>query len=199
MSFADVRLPEEVEQGANGGPGFKTTIIILGNGTEQRNQDWQEARGKWDVSYGVQNKEDYDLTLQFFYARRGRLTGFRFKDWSDFEVTDQLLGLGDGANLDFQLIRIYSAASGPYTRVITRPVASTIVVRVNDVVNTNWTLQSGGIIRFNMGFAPAVSAEVNADFEFDVPVRFDTDQFTLVLEPSTAAAIGNLPLLEILE
>lgn len=197
-AFDDVRLPDDVEAGAQGGPGFRTTIIIMGNGTEQRNQDWVKARGRWNVAYGIQTKADYVGTLGFFYARRGRLTGFRFKDWSDFEGTNELIGLGDGVNVDFQLIKVYSLLAGPYTRLITRPITGTVSVTKNDVVvlPADYTVDyDTGIITFDT--PPATDVEVHATFEFDVPVRFDTDEFSLTLEATLAGAIGQLPILEI--
>jgi uncharacterized protein (TIGR02217 family) len=206
--FDNVRLPEEVEQGAQGGPEFKTTIVAIGNGTEQRNIDWSEAKASWDVSYGVDSPEFYRTVRAFFLARRGKATGFRFKDWSDFEATDELLGLGtsttgsDG-NATFQVIKTYTSGSASYVRVITRLVASTLVVRVNDVLKTegvHYTADDDtGIITFLNPHRPTTGQEVNADYEFDVPVRFDTDKFTLTMEVSLAAAIGSLPILELRE
>ena len=52
----------------------------------------------------------------FFEARRGRLYGFRFRDFVDFRscapgdtpsASDQPLGEGDGARTSFQLVKFY--------------------------------------------------------------------------------------------
>ena len=96
MAFHDVRLPVDVERGALGGPGFKTTVTPLGSGKEQRNIDWARTRAEFDIGYGLMDQDSVLLeatidTLQaFFYAREGKAHTFRFKDWSDFKIGDYL-------------------------------------------------------------------------------------------------------------
>ncbi len=53
--FHEVRMPIDVERGAVGGPGFKTRVLPLESGFEQRNIDWSDTRGEWDLSYGLMN------------------------------------------------------------------------------------------------------------------------------------------------
>ena len=93
MGFDEVRLPTNIEIGAQGGPQFNTTIIALSSGFEKRNINWADSKGTWDIGYSIRYKEDLDIVIQFFYARRGRANGFRFKDWSDFELPQQLIGI----------------------------------------------------------------------------------------------------------
>src|SRR5262245_16867263 len=107
-AFDEIRLPEDVERGAQGGPQFKTNIMTLGSGFEKRNQEWADTQGEWDLSYGISTKDDLKTLIAFFYARRGRARGFRFKDWSDFELERQAIGIGDGANADFQIYKRYT-------------------------------------------------------------------------------------------
>ena len=199
MAFDDTRLPVDIEQGATGGPSFLTSVIGMSSGQEQRNVDWSEARGTWEIGYGIQSKSDFQAALAFFYARRGRGRGFRFKDWSDFELTAEIVGYGDASNRDFQIIKTYSASSNPYIRRITRPVASTIVVTVDDVESAVWTLQTGGVVRFNAGSAPGLAAVVKVTCEFDVPVRFDTDAFSITMAHFLAGEIPSLSIVELRE
>lgn len=197
-AFDDVRLPIEVERGATGGPGFMTSIITMSSGNEQRNQDWIEARGVWNIAYGTDERSYFQEILSFFYARRGRARGFRFRDWSDYEI-DYAIGTGDGNEQDFQIVKIYEGAGPhPYVRVITRPVASTVRVFLNDVEQmSGWTLQPGGIIRFAV--APADTVEVSVMCDFDVPVRFDVDNLNINLEWQGAGAVETVQLVELRE
>jgi uncharacterized protein (TIGR02217 family) len=196
MAFHDVRLPDEVEQGATGGPAFQTTIIPLTNGGEQRNQDWEEVRHEWELSYGVQDKQDFDVVRSFFFARRGRSNTFRFKDWSDFELVDEVQGIGDGVNRNFQLIKVYEdGGPSPYFRRITRPVGI-VVFKVNGVAVGK---VDNGLGLYTLAVAPADGAVVTATCEFDMCVRFDTDKFALQLSQATAGAIGSLPVIEVRE
>lgn len=198
--FHDVRLQEDVEQGARGGPGFKTTIIGVGSGNEQRNKEWQLARARWDISYGITGGAQFGGVLAFFYARNGRAYGFRFKDWSDYSVTGQVLGDGDGSNTDFQLIKTYGDVANTYIRVITRPVSGTLTVYVDAVEQTegvDYTLGSRGVVQFSS--PPPMGDEVTADFEFDVPVRFDVDELELDVTRSDTASYRSIEIIEIRE
>ncbi len=197
MAFHDVRLPEQVEQGASGGPSFYTTVNAMASGNEQRNINWEEARADWELSYGIQGYEDFDEVRQFFYARRGQAHYFRFKDWGDYQLSVEAIGVGDGANKQFQITKTYEPSGpNPYVRNITRPVADTLVAFV-DGVETSCTLNALGVITFVA--APGVGAVVAVSCDFDVPVRFNTDKFSLQLSTPTAAAIGSLPILEVRE
>ena len=40
MAFHDVRFPERIALGAEGGPAFSTTIIASSGGHEQRQANW---------------------------------------------------------------------------------------------------------------------------------------------------------------
>lgn len=201
--FHDVRLREDVERGARGGPRFKTTVVEMGSGFEQRNQDWQFARAEYDISYGIMDHDTYSEVVEFFNARRGRAFGFRFKDWSDYEAEDVLIGTGDGSTVEFQLIKAYSDAASTYNRTITRPVNGTLTITVDGVTQTegagdDYTVDySTGVVTFNS--APAVGLEVRATFEFDVPVRFDVDHLDLDVVWYDAASIPELVLREIRE
>lgn len=197
MTFHDIQLPDDVEQGATGGPEFQTSILPMSSGTEQRNVNWQEVRHSYQLSYGIQNAEDFAVCRSFFFARRGKAHTFRFKDWGDFFAVDEVQGIGDAVNTSFQLIKTYETAGPlPYIRRITRPVAATVVFKVNNVV-TSASANPLGI--YTISPAPALDAVVTASFEFDVPVRFDTDKFDLVLTQADAGAIGSLPVIEVRE
>src|SRR4051812_21365480 len=84
--FHEVRLSDELSSGATGGPGFHTTILTLASGFEQRNIDWSKTRATYDISLEGLEDAQIDALLAFWYARRGRAYGFRFKDWLDFRL-----------------------------------------------------------------------------------------------------------------
>jgi uncharacterized protein (TIGR02217 family) len=80
--FHEVRFPDNIAYGATGGPEFATTLVVTGAGHEQRNVNWAEARGRWDVRSGLKKQAQIDELIAFFRARRGKAYGFRFKDWT---------------------------------------------------------------------------------------------------------------------
>lgn len=198
MSFHDVQLPEHIERGAQGGPTFSTRVVTLKNGIEYRNADWARARHRWDLGYGIQELADLQEVLEFFYARQGRLHSFRFKDWSDYLATDQLIGVGNGSQNEFQLVRVYSSGPSQYTRTVTKPVAGTVTVKGDGlplaVIGTD-TLT--GIV--TLAGAPPLGIQITASFEFDIPVRFDVDSIPINIQTFNAGTITSLPVIEVLE
>jgi uncharacterized protein (TIGR02217 family) len=192
----DVRLPEEIERGAQGGPGFKTSIVTLASGAEQRNQDWQIARSRWDIGYGIRKRSDLQAVLNFFYARRGKLRAFRFRDWLDFSIDGEPVGEGTTATRR-QLVKKYSDTEGinDYTRVITLPVAETLKVYVDNLALDpgDFTLLPNGVLLFEED----PGENVKASFEFDVPVRFDIDELPVTLNTYTEGAISGIGIVEV--
>lgn len=196
MAFHDTRMPVDIERGARGGPMFKTTVIEMSSGQEQRNIDWSLVRHYFDAAYGVMNREDYEAVRTFFYNRRGRAHTFRFRDWSDYQLDDELIGIGDGVQDEFQITKTYSGELD-YVRNITRPDQSTLIVKVNGIATVNYALLAGGSIDFS--FVPALSDLITVTANFDIPMRFDTDKFELIMEWSEAGATGSLPIIEVRE
>lgn len=196
------RFPDGISYGSSGGPGFKTHIFDGHTGIEQRSQIWSIARGRWDVSHGIKDKEDMDVLRAFFYNVRGRAIGFRFKDWGDYEMIDEQIGVGDGTTRVFDFIKTYTGGN-PYVRRIFKPVAGTVVVKVNDVVvNTGFTVSTTlGRVTFNDNplNIPPDTHTVKVTCEFDVPVRFDTDQMVASHDGWLAESWGSIPIVELLE
>jgi uncharacterized protein (TIGR02217 family) len=199
MAFDNVRLNVHVESGAKGGPGFKTTVIAQASGKEQRNAEWLFERGAWDLSYGIMSKTDYREITDFFRSRRGMHRGFRFKDWTDYEAVDEVIGTGDGATLSFKLVKDY----GYYKKRITRPITGTVSVKINGTPKaTGWTVNTAtGVITFtnNETHRPAVGEIITASFSFDLPVRFDIDRLDTRVIWEGAGSIPNIPIVELLE
>lgn len=178
VNFAEVRLDLGIDYGAVGGPRYKTTAITEGNGADQRNINWSQPLGRWQIGRGEDNpldSEDLDYLQGFFLDRDGPEQGFRFKDWSDFKAKNQLLGTGNGVKTQFQLRKTYTAAGYSVNRPITKPVANTIQVYLGGVLQpSGWTLNlTNGLLTFTV--PPAEGVEVRANFEFDVPVRLEGD------------------------
>lgn len=199
MAFHDVRLPEEIEQGAQGGPGFKTSIIQLATGFEKRNIDWSLARSRWDIGYAVRKKADYELILAFFYARQGRAHSFRFRDWSDFTIgpAPQEFGIGDASTTVFQVEKRYVSGSTTFGREVTKLVDGTVRVFLDGVEQTSGytTNLLTGEITFSV--APGGSVSIGAICEFDLAMRFDIDELSLDLQFIEDGAFPSIPIIEV--
>ena len=206
MAFHEVRFPDNIARGARGGPERRTQIVELASGDEERNASWANSRRRYDVAYGIRRADDLAAVVAFFEARNGRLHGFRFKDWADYKSglpsqapgpQDQLIGEGDGATTVFQLVKRYSSGSQSWTRVITKPVVETVRIALDGAEQASgWSLDvTTGLVSFDA--APASGVAVTAGFEFDVPVRFDSDTLDVTLDLERLGSITSIPLLEI--
>ena len=177
MAFIEVRFPTDIAFGSAGGPEYSTDIVITQSGYEQRNANWSQARARYNVAQGVKTQAQLDALIAFFRTRKGRADGFRFKDWTDFQATAQAIGTGNGATTVFQLKKSYLSGSVTETRTITKPVAGSVSIYLDGVLQNgaDYTVNTtNGQITFDS--APENDVEVTADFQFDVPVRFDTDR-----------------------
>jgi uncharacterized protein (TIGR02217 family) len=126
MSFINVEFPACIAMGAVGGPGWFTSVAANQGGYEQRNQVWSYAKQDYDISTAVRSADEYRLVLEHFNEMRGRLNSFPFKDFLDFEVSEEdgvLVYVSPGV---FQLAKQYGVVN-PYLRKITRPLASAIL------------------------------------------------------------------------
>lgn len=205
MSFHDIRFPTTIAFQSSGGPERKTEIVTLGSGFEERNAVWAHSRRRYDVGYGVKTLNDLHLVIAFFEARLGRLHGFRFKDFADFKScppqnaispTDQPLGTGDGTTKTFALTKTYASGPASWSRQITKPVAGTARAAINGTETTAFTLDAiSGLLTFTA--APTNGATLTAGFEFDTPVRFDTDRLSVNLSHFASGEIPSIPLVEL--
>ncbi len=123
-SFHEVRFPVLVSYGANGGPKFNTTVLTLSSGYEKRNINWSQVRGEYDVAFGIKTEEEMNAVREFFYARRGKAYGFRYKDWTDFNLERQSIGMTDGETDTYQVYKRYTSAGINYDRNIQKVVSN---------------------------------------------------------------------------
>lgn len=197
MSFVETRFPEDIAYGSTGGPSYSTDVVMAVSGHEQRNVNWANARARYNVAHGVKNQAQLDSLLAFFRARKGRAYGFRFKDWSDYKAMNAVLGTGDGIATQFQLVKNYISGGEQEVRVIRKPVADTVKVYVDSVLQTMGVNVDASTGVITLDVAPASGVVITADFEFDVPVRFDTDSLSARLDNYGAYSWNDIALVEL--
>ena len=210
-AFHEVRLPSRLAFGSTGGVERRTEVTTLASGHERRSSPWMHGRRRWLIGGGVRSLDDLAELTAFFEARRGRLYGFRFKDFADWKscapsgtpaATDQPIGVGTGALKAFQLSKGYgdpgSSPGQAYRREIRKPVAGSVLVAVGGAALGAGAFSvdgASGVV--TLAAAPAAGAAVTAGFAFDVPVRFDTDRLDVTLESFEAGRIVPAPLVEV--
>jgi uncharacterized protein (TIGR02217 family) len=198
MAFHNVRFPLDISLGSRGGPERATDIVTLSSGREERNQRWARSRRRYNAGYGVKSRADMQAVLAFFEERRGRFHAFRWRDALDHSSHGtQPIGTGDGETLSFQLVKKYGADFDPYLRPVTKPVPETVTVLADGEEIAVTVDGLTGIVTCEV--APGAGAVLTASFEFDVPVRFDTDRLDIELSSFDAADIPHIPVIEVLE
>lgn len=200
MSFHEVRLPARLAFGSSGGVERRTEVVTLASGYERRSSPWTQGRRRYLIGANLRSLDDMAALTAFFEARRGRLYGFRFRDFADFkscapsgtpEATDQVIGIGDGVRRTFELSKSY----GEVRRPIRKPVEGSVMAAVNGLAVEAAVDVATGVV--TLAAAPAKEAVVSAGFLFDTPVRFDADRIEASLESFDAGRMAAVPLIEI--
>lgn len=205
-AFHEVSLPLAFALGASGGPERRVDIVALASGREVRNTPWAHGRRRYDIGGAVRTLDDLHTLTAFFEARRGMLYGFRFRDPFDCKSCapsrtptpmDQVIGAGDGATNTFQLSKLYGADDAAYARAIAKPVADSVLIAVDGVLQTSGVSidATTGVVTFAV--APASDAVISAGFSFDTPVRFDVDALDVSMDAFGAGRALSVRLIEV--
>lgn len=178
MTFLNIRFPDDVRYGFTGGPVYNTETA-RGKTPDQDIHRSRRDAPVYEYATDLQRfGEDLELLLAFFRITRGSLHSFRFKDWIDYSAVDQPIGTGDGVETQFQLVKTYTSGSQSDTRIINKPVAGTVSIKLNGTPSSAWTLdEDTGIVTFTA--APLAAVAITASFEFDVQVRFAQDSLAV--------------------
>ncbi|MEP5730943.1 MAG: DUF2460 domain-containing protein [Sulfitobacter sp.] len=208
MTFHEVRFPPTLSFGAIGGPQRRTDVVTLANGFEERNTPWAHSRRTYDAGAGMRSLDDLQAVIGFFEARLGQMHAFRWKDWADFKsgsaavapaFGDQTIGYGDGVTTTYQVVKTYWSGAQFYRRPIKKPVAGSVKVGVEQdelQEGLDYAVDSAtGLITFSN--APDPNMEIFAGYEFDVPVRFDTDRILASVESFQAGQVPSVPVIEV--
>ena len=186
----------------------RNEVVTLSNVFEERNTPWAHSRRRYDAGVGMRSHDDIALLTAFFEARCGQLHGFRWKDWSDYkscapsgtpEFRDQRIGTGDGLTRVFPRSKTYTSGSHGYLRSIVKPVEGTVLVGIStdeQILGVDFDLDAAaGLVTF--AEPPDAGEPITAGFEFDVPVRFDTDMIQTSVAGFQAGEVPNVPVVEI--
>jgi len=192
--FINVAFPDAVARGATGGPSFLTDIVTLGSGEEQRNVCWEQAKCKFNIGTGIRTRAQMAAVIAHFRVAMGRAYSFPFKDWADYDATDQQMV--SSTTTVFQLVKRYSLGGGQHVRTITKPVNGSVVIKVNGSIVTPASIDYlTGLVTFSA--SPA--ATPTATFQFSVPVRFDMDHLPIQVENYDQQTVSQIDLVEVPE
>ena len=208
MAFHEIQFPANLSFGSVGGPERRTEIVTLSNGFEERNTPWAHSRRRYDAGIGLRSLNDVATIVAFFEAREGQLHSFRWKDWGDYKSCaplsvptslDQLIAIGDEVTQVVPLTKTYTSGGYSYVRPIAKPIAGTVRVAIGgdelqETIDYDVDVTTGEVI---FAHPPDLGAEVRAGYEFDVPVRFDTDTIQTSVSSFRAGDAPNVPIVEV--
>lgn len=203
MTVPAYRLPPNVESGAQYGPDFRTWLQEAVAGNEVRIAQWAKVRHRGDISYGIRDDADIAVVKALHMGHFGRVYPFRFKDWRDYQATNENFGTGNGSRTEWQLTKTYdpqklllgTTGSFRYVRDINW-LATTPTIKVNNVtktVVTDYTISATGLVTFVS--PPTTGHALTWTGEFDNLVRFDSDYLPL----ESLVTIGSIPSIGIRE
>lgn len=205
MSFIETpRFPDDVAINATGGPLFLVDVVELNSGYEQRNTSWSQARAQYSIALPARDDSLRDALLAFIRAiAKGRLNGFRFKDYTDYQAThaDSAAGLGKFSSVSsgvWQMTKRYTSGATTFDRNITKPVSSTVQIKNGAgsvlVSGVDYTLDSTtGRVTVLGSPTPQPSTWSG---EFDIPVRLNNDYAAL---RALFSGLSDWPSIELIE
>ena len=176
LSFFEQRLDARITHGATGGPTVPGRVKrYTASGRLSQNFSASRPIHHYDISHGLRSRDDYQIVLDLWYVVMFTpYSGFRYKDWRDYQATRTNSKLTLISGTTWQLQRRHVAGSIEFLRDIVKPCASPAVV-IYDASGTPLTATvdtATGIATVPSG-TPATWAG-----EFDVPVTFTDDEWT---------------------
>lgn len=194
-------FPDRIARNLDVDESWSTLLISTASGYEQALGRMSVPQIVMSLTVSIDGSEMLSTLQSFLKVTRGRLYGFRVRDWSDFIAgyegyfagatdTPVVIGTGNASQAAFQLSKAYTSGGNTYVRKITRPrddATCPLKVYLDSTLQTsgytvNWET---GVITF--ASAPGSGVLVKASFVFDIPARFDSDSNGLNL---TALSLG---------
>lgn len=204
MAFHDDRLPDDIERGFEAITDIEVDVASSDSGFERRNLKWQDFRREYELGYGIQRKVGgYDRLQDHFHARLGKTHSFPFKAWDDFDMPRQVIGQTDTSTTDYQMFKTYDSGGFTYDRNVTKPVSGTVRVWVDNVEifegagGSEFTVDLlTGIITIGATLAAQNATDVEAECEYNVPVRYDSP-LRNILQLEDAGSVAGVRLVEV--
>jgi uncharacterized protein (TIGR02217 family) len=199
-NFIEQRFPTDISYGSTGGPEYNTEVLITTTGCEYRTPKWHTPKMRFNASPGIKNQRQMQQIVTFFRVCKGRQIGFRYKDWSDFKAHNEQVKIVDKYTL--QLLKSYNLDTAiTEQRTITKPVKNTVKIYISrqkleqNEFSVDYTT---GLITLKQEIK-SPHPQITADFEFDIPVRFDTDYLPVTIESYNFFSLPEISIIEMKE
>lgn len=170
MTFLEARLSDDITRKSKGGPTVPgRTKIYTHTGKLKQNFTSSTALHKYDLSYGIKTKADFEEVLAAYHVvLLTPYEGFRHKDWNDYQADEDNSTLTLISGTTWQLQRKYVFGGVTLKRDITKPVAGVAVYNAGGGLLT-------GTVDTTLGTFTGAGTPAYWVGEFDVPVTFSDD------------------------
>jgi uncharacterized protein (TIGR02217 family) len=154
-------------------PTFSTRISKRTSGREVRAANYAYPLYEFELSYEVLRADaayqELQQLLGFFLARQGQFDTFLFRDPTDYLVSSQVIGVGDGVTTVFPLLRNLGGWVEPIGQAANMP-----TVTVGGQPSSAWSIVEPNLLTFTT--APGVGQQVQVvNLEFYFVCRFLDD------------------------
>lgn len=168
--FINTRFPQRYERGAIARPVTNDEVVVTDGGFDQINERWAYPRHDFEFNLVPTRTDDVDyIALRELYYQARTAHSFLFRDWNDYQLTDEVIGVGDGATTVFQIVKHYGTTTVAGGRRVARVTA--VTVELDGVGTGAYELDDAtGVITFDA--APGVGVVITVSCEFDVEVHF---------------------------
>ena len=217
--FHEVQFPTKIDLDYSGGPEYNVVVNRSDSRSEQRVLLGQRPFHTYKISSGSKRPAAAQALIAFWHARRGMAYGFRLKDWNDYSSgntpafansvsTAQAL-INVSTNI-WQLYKTYPDTVLPLQRIIDKPVQSTSETKLFSGIQlflngagsflgegTDYYIDyTSGLVTL-LSTAARAGTSFTANFEFDVPSRFDTKQLNMTRESNASFLWNDIEMVEV--
>ena len=167
--MSNTLLTLEPEFGLEESIGFKTLITPMESGLERRRAKWTYGLRSYRLKLFAYTKSDMDTVWDFYIARKGAYDTFIVKIPTEYTVTTEAIGTGDGVATQFMLDEFpVDTTAGTFTMYVDS-------VEATATLSNNF---SGEFSYVTFSSAPANEKAITGDYEFCFRVRFAEDNLT---------------------
>jgi uncharacterized protein (TIGR02217 family) len=165
MAYISTRMPRSIAAGFTVSKDWRTLVVPLANGREQRNAQWLFPKVTARANYAAYTAATQVELQNLFMACRGKLHVFRFYDPTDHDATAQPLITVGGVTY---LAKAYTFGTETAYRLIQAPVTA--------------TLSGAGAVNMDTGVVTGAAPGDTWTGTFDIWMRFDSDANAITAE-----------------
>lgn len=187
-NFHKVILPEFISVHLKGGPSFANNIVKSISGREIRIAQRHNSYQKYKLEKCILSKSEFDALSSFFRNRKGSLFSFLIKDFSDYQIKDQII---DNYNYEigaYILEKLYLDSLFSYRR--------RVYYIDHDSLKSNIDLSK---IDYDKGllYTKDRVLDLKISCNFFIRVRFCSDNFDYSYRDDDSILVENLYLIEV--